>query len=71
MLDSDVTVKRHVTHHDANVLRRDVAVIVKVVHVEREVHLAVEVTDKDRCKVVQEARRGDMLALLPLLQELF
>lgn len=41
ILDLDVSVERHVAHHDADVFWSDEAVIIKVVHIKSEPHLLI------------------------------
>ena len=41
ILDLDVSVKRHIAHHDSDILGSDEAVIIKIVHVKREPHLGI------------------------------
>lgn len=43
----NIPLERHVRQHDAHILRSDVAVSVEIVHVERKLHLLVQVSDED------------------------
>lgn len=70
MLNPDVAIERHVTHHDSDILWRNETVVIKVVHIESESHLALQVTDEDCNEVAMEAGIGDKLSLFAFLHVL-
>lgn len=67
MLDFDVPIERHVTHHDSDILRRDIAIAVKVVHLEGELHFGFQVTHEYEYEVVHKTSLCDKLVVLLIL----
>lgn len=67
VLNLYIPVERHVREHDADVLRRDVSIIIEIIHVESKSHLFVQITDEDVREVLNKRRLCDEFTLFPLL----
>lgn len=59
-----MTLEGHVGKHDSYILRSDVSIPIKIVHVEGKAHLFTEISDKDICKVLNEGLHSDVFMLL-------